>query len=269
MCASFGLYKNDKPKLRGSITLQLSIGASIAAVAAAAAASKFNSTTHHDQRYFLRIILQHELEMTQTASHCWSGQFSDLGESIIVYSGYKANARAHALAQWSEFTAFHTSQPLSLELFENLLMILAPFLKCHEIVTQHELNIFWDGVKNLLPSCFATFRSNSRENDIDMEMITRSLSIVSTINTLETPDDVELFPKKIYGWLNESNDNLSGAVEEAIRSRAQDYLLGITEFQFLYQENIESNLKNIIKVMESIEIDLQQAKDDFNELFMT
>lgn len=101
-----------------------------------------------------------------------------------------------------------------------------------------------------------------------MEMITESLSIVSTINTLAPPHDIELFPKKIYGWLDESNGNISSAVEEAIQSRAQDYLLGITEFQFVHQENIESNLKNIIKVMKSIEMDLQQAKEVYNKLFM-
>lgn len=233
-----------------------------------AAAKKFNNITHQDRKYLLRIILQHELKMLKMASHCWRGQFSDLGEAIIAHSGHTANARAHALAQWSEFTTFHTMHPLSFELFENLLLMLLPFLKCHETVAQHEKNIFWDGVKNLLPSCFSAFRNSPRRSDIDMEMITESLSIVSTINTLAPPHDIELFPKKIYGWLDESNGNISSAVEEAIQSRAQDYLLGITEFQFVHQENIESNLKNIIKVMKSIEMDLQQAKEVYNKLFM-
>lgn len=261
MCTSYCLYKNDKPKLRGSITLQLSIGAG-------AAVKNFNNITHSDRKSLLRIILQHELKISKMASHCWLGQFSDLGDAIIAHSGHKINAQAHTLAQWSEFTAFHTMHPLSFELFENLLMVWLPFLKSHKTtVTPDEMDIFWDGVKKLLPSCFAAFRCSSQKSDIDMEMITGSLSILSTINTLKPPKDIELFPKKIYGWLDETIGNISNAVEESIRSRAQDYLFGITEFQFVHQENIESNLKNIMKVMESIEIDLQQAKDVYNKLF--
>lgn len=267
MYTSHQLYKNDKPKLRGSITLQLSIGAD-----AVAAKHKLNAITHPERTQLLRMILQHELERTASASHCWRGQFSDLGAAVIVHSGHTINTRAHALAQWSAFTTFHTMHALSFELFENLLITLVPLLKSHAITTQDEMDIFWDGVKKLLPSCFLVFRNCRPRSDIDMEMITQSLSIVSTINTialpLPPPPAIELFPEKIYGWLNNSDaDDIGSVVEAAIRSRAQDYLLGITEFRFVHQEFIESNLKNIIKVMELIEMDLRQAKDIYYKLF--
>lgn len=218
----------------------------------------------------MRILLQHELK--KLPSHNWQCQFSDLANAILVHSGHAMNARAHALAQWSEFTAFHTIHALSFELFESLLMALLPLLKCTEITTQDEMDIFWDGVKKLLPSCFAIFRNSRQTSDIDVEMTTQSLSIVSTFNMLTLPplpQDFELFPKKIYGWLNESNvENIESVVEEAIRSRAQDYLLGIMEFHFVHQECIESNLRNIIKVMELIGLDLRQAREIYNKLFM-
>lgn len=272
---SLQLYKNDKPKLRGSITLELSLGAD-----AVAAKNQLNAITHHERKNLLRVILQHELKMSKlmassTSSLCWPGQLSNLGDEILVDSGHTQNARAHALAQWSVFTSFHTTRSLSFDLFENLLMTLSPLLKCDENTEspQDELDIFWDGVKKLLPSCFAVFRNCRHKNDNDLEMITKSLSIVSTINSLAPPalsQDIELFPKKIYGWLNESTaNNIGSVVEEAIRSRAQDYLLGITEFRFVHQEMIESNLKNIIKVMELIEMDLRQAKDVYNKLFLS
>lgn len=245
----------------------MSIGAD-----AIATKNKLNAITHHERKYLLRTILQHELKMTPP--NCWRGQFSDLGEAILVLSGHTINTRAHALAQWSEFTAFHTNHPLSFELFQNLLITLLSLLKCHEIITQDEMIIFWDGVKKLLPSCFTVLRNNGQRSEIDIEMIKLSLSIVSTINSSKLPpppQNVELFPAKIYGWLDGLNtSNISSVVDAAIRSRAQDYLLGITEFRFVHQNFIvESNLKNIIKVMESIEMDLRQAKYIYNKLFMS
>lgn len=263
LCAAYSLCKNDKPKLRGSISLQMSIDA--------LAAKKFNQTSHQDRKHLLRIILQHELNISNMASYDWRGQFSDLGEAIFAHSGHTKNPRAHALAQWSEFTAFHSTHPLSLELFENLLMALLPFLKCHKITMQNELHIFWDGVKKLIPSCFSVLRNSQRRSDADMESLQKSLSILATINGFTTPSNgIDLFPTKIYGWLDKTiNDSISNAVEQAIRSRAQDYLLKITEFQFVHQENIESNLTNIIKVMDLIDVDLQQAADVYNKLFMT
>lgn len=260
LCASYNLCRNDKPKLRGTISLQLSIDS--------LAARKFNNISHHDRRQLLRILLQHELNISKMASYDWRGQFNNLGEAILAHSGHTANVRAHTLAQWSEFTAFHTVHQLSLELFENLLMVLPSIFKCNEI-TQNEMHIFWDGVKKLLPSCFAVLRNSQHKHDTDMESFTKSLSIVSTINrfTAQPPHDFELFPTKIHGWLDKCNGSISSAVEQAIRSRAQDYLLKITEFQFVHQENIESNLMNI-KVMDLIEMDLQQVTDVYNKLFM-
>lgn len=203
------------------------------------------------------------------ASHDWRGKFSDLGEAILAHSGHTTNARAHALAQWSEFTAFHAVQPLSLELFEDLLMVLQS--KWAAFTAPHELHSFWDGVKCLLPSCFAVLRNSQRSGDTDLKSLTKSLSIVSIINGLAPPPDgTELFPTKLHGWLEKCNASVSinNAVEQAIRSRAQDYLLKITELQFVHQENIESNLRNIIKVMDLIELDLQQATTVYQKLFM-
>lgn len=261
------MYKNDKPKLRGSITLDLSIGTAAIGVGA----KRHGNLSQQDRQHLLRIIVQYELKMSKVQSHCWRGEFSDLAKAILVFSGHTANSRAHALAQWSAFTAYHTIKPLAFELFENLLMALLPILKCHETTTQEELRIFWDGVKKVLPSCFMALRNVQQKND--MKMITESLSIVSTINTLNPPHAIELFPKKIYGWLDKSHGNsamssVSSAVEEAIRIRAQDYLLEIAEFRFIHLENIESNLRNIIKVMELIEMDLQRAAEMYNKLFM-
>lgn len=268
MCKPHQLYKNDKPKSRGTITLQLSIGTD-----AVAAKNELNAITHHDRRHLLRTILHYELEMS--ASHSWQGQFSDLGKTILVHSGHTINARAHALAQWSEFTTFHAIHPFSLELFDKLLATLLPLLECSDTTTPDEMDIFGDGAKKLLPSCFAVLRNSRQKCEHDVETISQSLSILSTINTLmqsqpHSLQNIELFPPKIYGWLNESNAaNFDEVIEAAVRSRAQDYLLGIMEFRFVHQECIESNLKNIIKVMELVEMDLRRAKEVYHRLFMS
>lgn len=263
-CASYSLCKNDKAKSRGFISLQLSIDA--------LATGKFNSILYQDRKQLLRIIWQQELKTSNIQSHHWCGQYSELASTIFAHSGHTKNAYAHTLAQWSEFTDVHSIHPFSLELFENLLIALVPFLKCHEITTQKELQIFWNGMKKLLPSCFMHLRNSQQRSHTDMESLAKSLSILATVNELtfiQPPsNDIELLPRKIYGWLDKSCDTISNAVEQAIRSRTQDYLLKISEFHFVHQENIESNLRNIIKVMNLIEMDLQQAADVYNKLFM-
>lgn len=106
-----------------------------------------------------------------------------------------------------------------------------------------------------------------------MKMLTESLSILSVIGTQTPPSDTDLFPKKVYGWLNKSNGvnfktlDIRTVIEEAIRSGAQDYLFQINEIRDVHQENDEENLQNIIKITQLVRADLQRGVEFYDRLF--
>lgn len=261
----FTLDKKNKPKHQGLIKLRLSFSA-----------EKNSKVGVQEHKHLLRIVLLHELETSKVAPYWWSGKFSDQGEAVIAQhaaqSGISANARA--LAQWSAYTTIHTNHALSFKLFENLLDKLLRFLNSPETNAEDQ-KMFWEGVKKLLPSCFSIIRNIRKKTSSDkncIKMLTESLSILSVIATLSPPPDIDLFPKKVYGWLNKSHVNLKtidihGVVEEAIRSGAQDYLLQINEIRDVHQENDEENLQNIIKITQLVRADLQRGLEFYDKLF--
>lgn len=262
---SFDLFKNDKPKHRGSIKLRLSFSA-----------EKNGQLLVQEHKLLLRIILQHELKMSKVDANCWSGEFSEQGEAIIAQhiAPNRISADACALAQWSAFTTIHTDQALPFDIFKELLDNLLPYLNSSEI-SFDENKMFWDGAIKLLPSCFSIIRKVKIEcanNEDDIEILSDSLSILSAIGMLSPPKDIDLFPRRVYGWLIKPNRNLKeldiyGAVEEAIQLRAQDFLFQINELRNSHQENDEINLQNIIKVIELVQADLQYGLKNHSKLF--
>lgn len=262
----FSLDKKNKPRNQGLIKLRLSFSA-----------EKNTKVAVQEHKHLLRIALLHELEMSKVAPYWWSGKFSDQGEAVIAQhaaqSGISANARA--LAQWSAFTTIHANHALSFKLFENLLEKLLRLLNSAEISVE-DRKMFWEGVKKLLPSCFSIIRNIRKKTSSDkncMKMLTESLSILSVIGTQTPPSDTDLFPKKVYGWLNKSNGvnfktlDIRTVIEEAIRSGAQDYLFQINEIRDVHQENDEENLQNIIKITQLVRADLQRGVEFYDRLF--
>lgn len=266
----FSLDKKNKPRNQGLIKLRLSFSA-----------EKNTKVAIQEHKHLLRIILLHELEMSKVAPYWWSGKFCDQGEAVIAQhaaqSGISANARA--LAQWSAFTTIHANHALSFKLFENLLEKLLRLLNSAELSVD-DRKMFWEGVKKLLPSCFSIIRNIRKKTSSDkncMKMLTESLSILSVIGAQKPPSDTDLFPKKVYGWLNHGLNKASSVdfktldirtvTEEAIRSGAQDYLFQINEIRDVHQENDEENLQNIIKITQLVRADLQRGVEFYDRLF--
>lgn len=261
----FSLEKKSKPRNQGLIKLRLSFSA-----------EKNTKVAVQEHKHLLRIVLLHELEMSKVAPYWWCGKFSDQGEAVIAQhaaqSGISANARA--LAQWSAFTTIHANHALSFKLFDNLLDKLVRLLNSAEINLE-DRKMFWEGVKKLLPSCFSIIRNIRKKTSSDkncMKTLTEALSILSVIGKQTPPPDTDLFPKKVYGWLNKSNVNFKtldvrAVIEEAIRSGAQDYLFQINEIRDVHQENDEENLQNIIKITQLVRADLQRGVEFYDRLF--
>lgn len=261
----FSLDKRNKPKHQGLIKLRLAFSA-----------EKNSKVAVQEHKHLLRIVLLHELETSKVAPYWWSGKFSDQGEAVIAQHGAQSglNANARALAQWSAYTSIHSNHALCFKLFENLLDKLMRFLNSAE-PNVDDRKMFWEGVRKLLPSCFSIIRNIRKKTSSDknsIKMLTDSLSILSVIATQTPPKDADLFPKKVYGWLNKANVNMKtidiyGVVEEAIRSGAQDYLFQINEIRDVHQDNDEENLQNIIKVTQLVRADLQRGLEFYDRLF--
>lgn len=260
LCASFALQRNDKPKERGTIELQLSFQKSVNH-------TKFTPIEYND---LIRIILLHELRTSKPAQR--SGEFSDSAEAIITLG--EITSKSPALDRWIAFTSIYSEHAFSLRLFVHQLNELLLFLRSEQ-ANAMQIQAFWNGAKKLLPSCFYVIRNIPKaiENDNQFgELLVQSLSIISIIARLTPPTDVDLYPRQIYGWLSNGDDNNSLVdvfivVQEAISARARDFLNQIQEFRSIHQENDMNNLQNMIKVMRFIRADLQHGSANYDGLF--
>lgn len=176
-----------------------------------------------------------------------------------------------AQAQWSALTSIHVNHPLAFKLFESLLDKLQRHLSD---ISADDQKLFWEGVKKLLPSCFSVIRNIRKKTFSDknaIKLLNEVLSVVSAIASFKPPQDIELFPKNIYGWLKKTDITVDldiyDVVEAAIRSGAQDYLYHVNEIQDCNQKNDEDNLQNIIKVTQLIRSDLQRGIEHYDQLF--
>lgn len=61
--------------------------------------------------------------------------------------------------------------------------------------------------------------------------------------------------------------DIYGAIEEAVRSGAQDYLYHVNEIRDIDAENDEENLQNVIKVIQLVRSDLQRGLEFHDKLF--
>lgn len=259
------MYRNEKSKSRGSIELQLMI--------------ENNEKNHYikiqEQKRLLEMLLQYELTLTKMAEYGWTGDFSELGETIIELhiAQNQMTLNECYLARWSAFTKVHNDHACSFRMFRILLDNLLCYVKSMEISVE-EMLMFWDGVKKLIPSCFSIIRNSKRQNvEHFAELLNESLSILSIISIESPPNDFDLFPKEIYGWFIKTNENhnepnIKVATQQAIRLRAQDFLLQIHEFHKIHHHQFHmDNLKNIIKVISIIDTDLQYGHQHYRKLF--
>lgn len=228
-----------------------------------------------EHKCLVQVLLRHELNISKVDVHCWSGEFSSQATAIlqqhILLNAISSNECI--LAQWSAFTKVHVDHALSLGIFKNLLDSLLYRVNSTGINVD-ETNMFWDGVKELLPSCFSVIRNfRTKRTEGNDHTLIDCLSILSSIANITPPNDFDLFPKVIYGWLFKSNEdlkriNIYAAVKDAIRSRARDFLFQISEFRNVHRENDMDNLQNVIKVIKTIEMDLEHGLKYYNHLFL-
>lgn len=266
------LNKDKKEADQGSIECNFSFSA-----------EKNKEAAVQEQTHLLRILLTHELETTKAATYKWCGKFSEPAVAIITQhcaqSGITPNLRE--LAQWSAYTTVHLNYPLAFDVFDNLLDKMQKNFNCTSTIESsssssssiEQSKLFWEGAKTLLPSCFSIIRNINKKISSDkdpLKMLKDVLSILSKLIALQPPNDIELFPKTSYRWINRVNEktlDINGVIDEAILSGAQDFLQHISEINGGMSDNDEENLQNLVNITQLVRADLQQGLNTYDKIF--
>lgn len=267
----FELGKGSKTKSRGSILVNLTLSA-----------EKNKHVAIQEHRHLLKLLLMHELETSQVANYWWCGKFSPKAETIRSQHAVQSGLSTFdcALSQWSVYASIHEEHPLSFNLFNSILNIIIPHLKCMQTNCE-DMKLFWDGAKRILPSCFSIIRKLRAKNVSDKHVVKtliEVLDIVASIKTFELPEDVDIFPSNVYGWLSrEKNEEQAYTIDEvmidAINIGAKEWLENIMEANRQTKSNAgeaqndEDDLQYLIKIIQMVRSDLQRAREFFDKIF--
>lgn len=261
----YSLEKKGKAKTQGTIKVRLNFGS-----------EKNDQVASQEHRHLLKIMLYHELESSQVAHYWWSGKFNYLAEFIITQHQAQSGLTEVdvAFAQWAVFTEIHQNHPLAFELFERILDVLIRSIQTKNVSHDEELSIFWDSTKRILPSCFGVVRKLRKKIAGDsnaLKHLTKALSIISKVALLETPDNFELFPEQLYGWLKKSDITTSWDIREAINQAVtigtSEYFDSIVDHNELNNEDNDVRLQQLIKIIQLVRSDLQRAIEHHDKIF--
>lgn len=262
----YNLEKGNKTKSRGSVLVNLALSA-----------EKNKHVAIQEHRHLLKLLLMHELESSQVANYWWAGKFSANAETIRLQHAVQSGLSGFecALSQWSVYATIHEDHPLSFSLFNSILDVVIPVLKCH-LNESEDMKSFWDGVKRVLPSCFSILRKLRAKNVSDKQIVKtlcEVLDILSKINALDQqPKSIELFSPNIYGWLSRaegSECSIDDVIVDAIHSGTSEWLEHIIEGnrQNSDEQSDDDNLQYLIKLIQMVRSDLQRAMEYFDKHF--
>ncbi|XP_012162614.1 protein unc-13 homolog 4B isoform X2 [Ceratitis capitata] len=261
----YNLEKGSKGKSRGAVLVGLTLSA-----------EKNKRVAIQEHRHLLNILLIYELESSQVAEYWWNGKFNKNAEIIrsqhAVQSGL-TNFEC-ALSQWIVYTKIHENHKLSFTLFKNILDVIIPILKIIQ-TDSDDLKIFWDGVKRVLPSCFAIVRKTRARNVSDKHIVStlcEVLDIISKIRTMGEPL-FDIFPENIYGFvvqMDENSKTILTVLIEVINTSTKEWLEYIIEGSKPItrdEPTDEENLQFLIKLIQMVRSDLQRGMEYFDKHF--
>ncbi|XP_030370061.1 protein unc-13 homolog 4B isoform X2 [Scaptodrosophila lebanonensis] len=244
----YNLEKGNKTKSRGSLLINLTLSA-----------EKNKSVAVQEHKHLLKLLLIHELETSQVANFWWSGNFSANAEAIRSQHAVQSGLSSFdcALCQWNAY------------------IIIVPVIRCYQSNCE-DVKTFWDGAKRLLPSCFLMLRKLRCKNESDKNIV-RTLNVVldilSKLKSLEPPAEVTIFPKSVYGWIDEIGSvdeySIESVIIDAINTGTKEWLEHIISGsrQTKDNETDEDKLQYIIKLIQMVRSDLQRAMEYFDKLF--
>ncbi|XP_011687719.1 PREDICTED: protein unc-13 homolog D isoform X4 [Wasmannia auropunctata] len=261
----YSLDKKNKSKRRGVIKLRLAFSAEHNAQVAA-----------QEHRHLLRVLLLHEIETEKIEKYCWCGRWSGPAEALILQHSAQRGllARNVALAQWVEYARIHEEHPLSFTVFNKIIAnsLFRPIDS--GLFSIEEIKLFWKATKKVVFSCLNSIRKIRKLILGDKNTIiqlTCMLRVLSAVSSLKIPEDVNLFPAKMYFWFPETDDlkvDILQGLEYTITQSCAEWFEHILSNNTPETESDEDALRYHIKVIQLIRADLQKAIDYYHNLFI-
>ncbi|KZC08060.1 BAI1-associated protein 3 [Dufourea novaeangliae] len=259
----YALEKKNKSKRRGVVKLRLAFSAEHNAQVAA-----------QEHRHLVRVLLLHELESEKIEKYCWCGRWSAPAEVLLMQHSAQRGllTRNVSLAQWIEYARIHQEHPLNFVVFNRLITDLLRPME-NSLFSSDETRLFWDATKKLLYSCLNSLRKIRRLTPGDrntMVQLSAILGILSSISCLKVPEDVNLFPAKMYPWFPDPDDRSTvlEALEYTVEQGGAEWFEHLLNNNFPESDSDEDALKYHIKVIQLIRADLQGAIDSYDKLFI-
>ncbi|XP_076396434.1 C2 and C2B_Munc13-like domain-containing protein staccato isoform X1 [Megachile rotundata] len=259
----YSLEKKNKSKRRGVVKLRLAFSAEHNAQVAA-----------QEYRHLIRLLLLHEIENEKIEKYCWCGRWSAPAEVLLLQHSAQRGllARNIALAQWVEYAGIHQEHPLNFTVFNKLAIDLLRPME-NGLFSADETRLFWNATKKLLYSCLNSIRKIRRLTPGDkntMTQLSAILGILSSISYLKVPEDVNLFPPKMYSWFLDPDERPSvlQALEYTVEQGGAEWFEHILNNNSTESESDEDHLKYHIKVIQLVRADLQNALDNYDKLFI-
>ncbi|XP_011497848.1 PREDICTED: protein unc-13 homolog D-like [Ceratosolen solmsi marchali] len=261
------LDKKNKSKRRGQVKVRLAFN------------TEHNvQVAFQEHRHLLRILLLHELEARKVERYAWQGTWSGAAEVVVLQHAVQRGLRQEllSLARWTEFAAVHQEHQLSFAVFLRLAEELAVPVKSPGRLNAEQTKLFWDAARRILHSGLGVLRK-IRRLAIDKENAIKQLSAIlrtiSILSTLEVPQNVNLFPTKIYSWfppeiLDDDRVSVPEALEYAVIRGGAEWFDYIVANNSLKEDSDEEALKYHIKIIQLIRIDLQRAMEIYEKLFV-
>ncbi|KAE9529780.1 hypothetical protein AGLY_011876 [Aphis glycines] len=259
--AWYSLEKKGKGKPQGNLLLKLSFGS-----------EKNKQVAAQEHRHLLRVLLAYQMNVQKPEMNSWKGDF--LPESSLIIQQHVAQSNIGAvdecLSQWIEYINAHVLSPVvNFKVFSDILDILVK-----SIITGHlsneELKMFWQSSKKILPFCFnaiRTIRKKSAEDEQLLNQIENVLNILQNLTLLELPNDLDLFPSDVYGWLLpcEHTRDIKSTLHDAVVHGAVDWHVHILENNKPDDFTDEGQMKLQLKIIQLLKLDLQRAVEFHNK----
>lgn len=258
----YSLDKKGKTKRTGLVKIRINFSS-----------QKNTQVAMQEHRHLLKILLLHELETSKVAPFWWSGKFSSEGDTILTQHAAQSGLTQPdlALSRWSVFCEVHCEHPLAFSLFDGLLDKIVRVIQSRS--SKEEVRIFWESTKKLLPSCMNTIRKMRKSVSGDkntIRMVAEALSIISKVAMIQPPEEFDLFPAQLYGWLPKSETtgwDIRSTLTDAVRVGAESWFSHITEQNPSNYETNEERLQHLIKIIQLVRSDLQRSIEHYDKIF--
>ncbi|XP_043464815.1 protein unc-13 homolog 4B isoform X5 [Leptopilina heterotoma] len=263
-CMWYPLEKKNKSKRRGVVRLKLAFSA-----------EHDTQVSCQEHRHLLRILLMHELDSQKMEKYCWAGKWSAPADALILQHVAQRGllSRNVSLAEWVEFSRVHQEHPLSFTLFNKIILELLRPLE-NNLFSADETKLFWEATRKLIYSCLNCVRKIRKfpaEGNNVFHQLSAILGILSSISSINIPEDVDLFPVKMYSWFPETDEthvSILQALEYTVIQGGAEWFEYIVGNNTLEGHSDEEALQFHIKVIQLIRADLQRAIEMHDKIFI-